>query len=102
MATKKQKAAARHNIKKAKAAKRKRTIAHVPNKTRSALGKEAAKAAKRSRLKTRRFSYVVLLRMNLLRRSCRPFFHSGLEKRTVELCTILRTLFPTADTALVF
>jgi uncharacterized protein (DUF1697 family) len=33
----------------AKAAKRKRTIAHVPKKTRTALGKEGAKAAKRKR-----------------------------------------------------
>jgi hypothetical protein len=39
------KAAARRNIK--KAARRKRTIAHLPKKTRRALGKEGAKAAKR-------------------------------------------------------
>jgi hypothetical protein len=45
-----QKAAARRNIKKAaKAAQRKRTIAHLPKKTRTALGKEAAKAAKRAK-----------------------------------------------------
>jgi hypothetical protein len=50
MATAKQKAAARRNIKKAaKAAKRKKTIAHLPKKTRTALGKEGAKAAKRQR-----------------------------------------------------
>ena len=48
MATAKQRAAARRNIKKAQqAAKRKRTIAHLPKKTRTALGKEGAKAAKR-------------------------------------------------------
>lgn len=50
MATTKQKAAARRNIKKAaKAARRKRTIAHLPKKTRRALGKQAAKVAKRKR-----------------------------------------------------
>jgi amino-acid N-acetyltransferase len=50
MTTTKQKAAARRNIKKAaKAARRKRTIAHLPKKTRSALGKQAAKVAKRKR-----------------------------------------------------
>ena len=50
MATSKQKAAARKNIKKAaKAARAKRTIAHLPARTRSALGKEGAKAAKRKK-----------------------------------------------------
>ncbi len=45
-----QKRAARRNIKKAAAAaRRKRTIAHLPRRTRRALGKEAAKAAARSR-----------------------------------------------------
>jgi len=50
MATEKQRAAARTNIKKAAAAaKQKRTIAHLPRATRSALGKEGAKArAKKS------------------------------------------------------
>jgi hypothetical protein len=44
------KAAARRNIRKAaKAARRKRTIAHLPKKTRRALGKQAAKVAKRKR-----------------------------------------------------
>jgi hypothetical protein len=44
MATAKQRAAARRNIKKAaSAAKRKRTIAHLPKSTRTALGKQAAK-----------------------------------------------------------
>jgi hypothetical protein len=48
MARRKQQTAARRNIKKAaKAAKRKRTIAHLPKKTRTALGKEASKAARR-------------------------------------------------------
>jgi ABC-type transport system involved in Fe-S cluster assembly fused permease/ATPase subunit len=50
MASTKQKAAARRNIKKAaKAAQQKRTIAKLPKKTRTALGKEGAKAAKRKR-----------------------------------------------------
>jgi hypothetical protein len=49
-ASPKQKAAARKNIKKAaKAARAKRTIAKLPARTRSALGKEGAKAAKRKR-----------------------------------------------------
>jgi hypothetical protein len=49
MASPKQRAAARNNIKKAaKVAKRKRTISHLPKKTRTALGKEAAKAAEKS------------------------------------------------------
>jgi hypothetical protein len=44
MATQKQKTAARKNIKKAaNAAKKKRTIAHLPKATRTALGKQAAK-----------------------------------------------------------
>jgi len=50
MASTRQKAAARRNIKKAAtAAKRKRTIAHLPKSTRTALGKEGAKAARRGR-----------------------------------------------------
>jgi hypothetical protein len=48
MATRKQRSAARKNIKKdAKAAKKKRTISHLSKKTRTALGKEGAKAAKK-------------------------------------------------------
>jgi hypothetical protein len=44
MATQKQRAAARKNIKKAaKAAKRKQTLKHLPKKTRRALGQQAAK-----------------------------------------------------------
>jgi len=47
MATQKQQRAAKRNIKKAaKAARRKRTIAHLPKRTRTALGKEGAKARK--------------------------------------------------------
>jgi len=50
MATAKQRAAARRNIKKATAAaKRKRTIAHLPKRTRTALGKQAAKVARQKR-----------------------------------------------------
>lgn len=50
MASTKQRSAARRNIKKAaSAAKRKRTIAHLPKSTRTALGKQAAKVAKRKR-----------------------------------------------------
>jgi hypothetical protein len=48
MASQKQRAAARRNIKKAAAAaKRKRTVAHLPKKTRTALGQEGAKAARK-------------------------------------------------------
>ncbi|HWH60876.1 MAG TPA: hypothetical protein VN682_24840 [Terriglobales bacterium] len=50
MASTKQKEAARRNIKKAaSAAKRKRTIAHLPKSTRTALGKQGAKAAQHKR-----------------------------------------------------
>jgi len=50
MATEKQRAAARRNIKKAAAAARqKRTIAHLPKSTRTALGKQAAKVARQKR-----------------------------------------------------
>jgi hypothetical protein len=52
MATEKQKAAARKNVKKAaEAAKKKRTISKLPKEKRTALGKEGAKAAKRKRQK---------------------------------------------------
>jgi hypothetical protein len=48
MATAKQVAAARRNIRKAAAAARKsRTISHLPKKTRTALGKQGAKMARR-------------------------------------------------------
>jgi hypothetical protein len=54
MASSKQKSAARKNIKKAAgAAKRKRTIAKLPKSTRTALGKEGAKAARRKRGKSK-------------------------------------------------
>jgi hypothetical protein len=54
MATRKQSAAAKKNIKKAvAAAKRRQTLKHLPKKTRTALGKEGAKAGKRSH-RTRR------------------------------------------------
>lgn len=50
MATAKQKSAARPNVKKAAAAaRRKKTIAHLPKATRTALGKEGAKAARAHR-----------------------------------------------------
>jgi hypothetical protein len=46
MASEKQRTAARRNIRKAAtAAKKKRTIAHLPKSTRTALGKQAAKVA---------------------------------------------------------
>jgi hypothetical protein len=46
----KQSAAARKNIKKAaSAARKKRTIAHLPKSVRTALGKKGAQAAKRKR-----------------------------------------------------
>jgi hypothetical protein len=48
MTSRKQQIAAKQNIKKAaKAARRKRTIAHLPRRTRTALGKEGAKAARK-------------------------------------------------------
>jgi hypothetical protein len=50
MTTRKQRVAAKRNIKKAaKAARRKRTVAHLPKRTRTALGKEGAKAARKKR-----------------------------------------------------
>jgi hypothetical protein len=50
MSTSKQRTAARKNIKKAAAvAKRKKTISHLPKATRTALGKEGAKAAQKKR-----------------------------------------------------
>ncbi len=54
MATVRQRAAARRNIKKAaNAATRKRTIAHLPKRTRKALGKQGAKSASRTRRASR-------------------------------------------------
>jgi ABC-type transport system involved in Fe-S cluster assembly fused permease/ATPase subunit len=50
MATEKQRAAARENIKKAQAAaKEKRTISKLPKATRTALGKQGAKIAREKR-----------------------------------------------------
>ena len=50
MASPKQRSAARRNIKKAaSAAKRKRTIAKLPARVRTALGKKGAEAARRKR-----------------------------------------------------
>jgi hypothetical protein len=50
MATEKQREAARRNIRKAAtAARKKRTIAHLPKATRKALGKQAAKVARQKR-----------------------------------------------------
>ena len=50
MASEKQTQAARRNIKKAAtAAKKKRTLAHLPKKTKTALGKQAAAVRQRNR-----------------------------------------------------
>jgi hypothetical protein len=50
MSSAKQRSAARRNIKKAaSAATKKKTIAHLSRKTRTALGKQGAKIAKRTR-----------------------------------------------------
>ena len=50
MVTTKQRKAARKNVRKAiSTAKRKKTIAHMPKKTRSALGKQASAVRKRKR-----------------------------------------------------
>jgi hypothetical protein len=50
MATTKQRKAVRTNIKKAaQAARRKRTIAHLPKSVRTALGKQGAKVARQRR-----------------------------------------------------
>jgi len=50
MASAKQKQAARRNIKKAaRAAQKKRTVAHLPKRVRTALGNQGAKAAKKKR-----------------------------------------------------
>jgi hypothetical protein len=54
MATQKQRAAARRNVKKAQAgAKRKQTLKKLPKRTRTALGKEAS-AVRRGQAKTRK------------------------------------------------
>ena len=54
MSSAKQRTAARANIKKAAAAaKSKKTIAHLSKKTRTALGKQGAKMAKRAKARGR-------------------------------------------------
>jgi hypothetical protein len=75
MATTKQRQAAKRNIKKATAAaKRKRSIANMPAKTRTALGKQGAAVARRKRTggttpKTRQELYAEAKRRNLPGRS---------------------------------
>ena len=50
MASTRQRASARRNVKKAaQAARRKKTIARLPKKTRTALGKQGAKVARQKR-----------------------------------------------------
>lgn len=75
MATTKQTQAARRNVKKAQAgAKSKRTIANMPSKTRTALGKQGAAVAQRKRTggstpKTRAELYELAKRRDLPGRS---------------------------------
>jgi hypothetical protein len=75
MATKKQVKAARQNVKKAQAgAQKKRSIASMPAKTRSALGKQGAAVAQRKRTggsspKTRQELYEIAKRRDLPGRS---------------------------------
>ncbi len=75
MASRKQVDAAKKNVKKARAgAKKKRSIANMPAKTRSALGKQGAAVAERKRTgrstpKTRQELYDEAKRRNLFGRS---------------------------------
>ena len=75
MATQRQRQAARRNVRKAvSAAKSKRTIAHMPKRTRTALGKQAAAVAQRKRTgstrpKTRSELYEMAKRKNIPGRS---------------------------------
>jgi hypothetical protein len=75
MATKKQVTAAKRNVKKAQAgAKQKRSIASMPAKIRTALGKQGAAVAQRKRTggsspKTRQELYEIAKRRNLPGRS---------------------------------
>ena len=75
MATTKQRQAAKRNVRKAiKAAKKQKTIAKLPTKTRTALGKQGAAVAKRKRTggsqpKTRQELYREAQRRNLAGRS---------------------------------
>lgn len=75
MATTKQRETARRNVKKAQsAAKSKRTISHLPDKTKSALGKQGAAVAQRKRTggsspKTRQELYAIAQKRDLPGRS---------------------------------
>jgi len=75
MATQRQRQAARRNVRKAiGAAKSKRTIAHMPKKTRTALGKQGAAVAQRKRTggtspKTRQELYREAQRLDIAGRS---------------------------------
>jgi hypothetical protein len=75
MATTKQRQAAKRNVRKAiKAAKKQKTIAQMPKKTRTALGKQGAAVARRKRTggsqpKTRQELYREAQRRNLPGRS---------------------------------
>lgn len=75
MASEKQRQAARRNVKKAAtAARRQRTIANLPKKTRTALGKQAAAVARRKRTggsgpKTRQELYEEARRLDITGRS---------------------------------
>lgn len=75
MATKKQTKAAKQNVKKAqKSAASKKTISHMPAKTRTALGKQGAAVAQRKRTggstpKTRAELYEIAKRRDLRGRS---------------------------------
>jgi hypothetical protein len=75
MATEKQRQAARRNVRKAiTAARRKKTIANMPKRTRTALGKQGAAVAQRKRTggthpKTRQELYEMAKRRNLPGRS---------------------------------
>jgi hypothetical protein len=75
MASEKQRQAARRNIKKAaSAAKEKRTLAHLPRKTKTALGQQASAVRQRNQRggsspKTRAELYEIAKRKNLPGRS---------------------------------
>lgn len=75
MATEKQRKAAKRNVKKAaKAARSQKSIAHMPSKTRTALGKQGAAVAQRKRTgsaepKTRQELYEEAKRRGLKGRS---------------------------------
>jgi hypothetical protein len=75
MATSKQRTAAKRNVKKAQqAAKSKRTLAHLPSSTKTALGKQGAAVAQRKRTggsspKTRAELYEIAKKRDLPGRS---------------------------------